>query len=115
MSPEISSGEMSSHERKIRSRAAQLLTGAGIIHGTLSERMQVCGKKTCACSRGEKHRTLILTVRIGGKLRQIYIPKSLEFTVRKWMDGDQEVRDLLSQLSSIHQKRLATRKNKKGK
>lgn len=115
MRPEISRGEMSQEERKIRSRAAQLLSEGGILHGTLSERMQMCGKKTCACSRGEKHRTLILTVRIDGNLQQIYIPKALEPTVRKWMDGDREVRELLSQLSGIHQRRLIDKKNKEGK
>jgi hypothetical protein len=113
--PEISRGEMSPEERRIRSRAAQLLAGAGILHGTLSERMQVCGKETCACSRGEKHRTLVLTVRTDGTLRQIYIPKSLEPSVRQWREGDREVRELLARLSGIHQDRLVARKKKEGK
>ena len=112
MGPEISRREMSPEERRMRSRAAQILAGAGVLHGTLSERMQVCGKKNCACSRGEKHRTLVLTVRSGGEVQQIYIPRLLESLVRQWVDQDREVRDLLARLSAMHRDRLVARKKK---
>lgn len=110
MGSSISRSEMSPEERRLRSRAAQLLAAGGVLHGTLSERFNVCGKQNCACIRGEKHRSLVLTLRGGGKYEQVYIPKSLEPLVREWVEQDHEVRELLAKLTAIHRDRLVAKK-----
>ena len=106
MKAEISRNAMSVEERDCRARAAQLLHGAGVLHGSLNVREQLCGKPNCRCTRGERHRTLVLTVRSEGKSEQIYIPRHLEATVRRWVDQDHQLRDLLAKLARLHTERI---------
>lgn len=106
MKAEISRSAMSSEERDVRSRAGQLLNGAGVLHGSLTAREQLCGKSNCRCTRGERHRTLVLTVRSEGRAEQIYIPKHLEATVRRWVDQDHQLRDLLGKLALLHTEKI---------
>lgn len=99
---EISRNAMSREERKVRSKVAKFLHGAGILHGSLVEREQLCGKPNCRCTRGERHRALVLTVRFEGQSEQVYIPRHLEATVRRWLAQDREIRDLLAGLARMH-------------
>jgi len=110
MKPDFSPAAMSSKERDLRSQAKQLLVGAGLLHGNLSEREQTCGKPNCPCARGELHRSLVLTVRGEGKVHQIYIPKALEATVTRWLDQDRKIRDLLQQISRMHWQKIERQK-----
>jgi hypothetical protein len=106
MKPEFARNTMSAQEREVRGRAAQLLHGAGVLHGSLVERERLCGKPNCRCTRGERHRALILTVRSQGEVEQIYIPKHLEATVRRWVDQDHQLRDLLAELAQLHTEKI---------
>ena len=106
MKPEIARNQMSAEERRLRSRAAQMLAGDGVLHGTLVERHQRCGRPTCHCVDGERHRALVLTVRSRGRSEQIYIPRHLEATVRRWVEQDHAVRELLAQLASLHAEKV---------
>ena len=65
MKPEIARNKMSAEERHLRSRAAQLLDGAGLLHGTLVERHNAAASPTATAPRG-RHRALVLTVRPRG-------------------------------------------------
>jgi hypothetical protein len=100
---------MSPTERGWRSRLAQIVAGQGLLHGTLQERLQVCGKPTCRCARGQKHRALYLVVRQEGKLRQLYVPKDWEERVRQWVANDQALRDLLKELSGAYWEKVRRR------
>lgn len=106
MKAEIARNTMSVEERELRSRAAQLLDGAGVLHGSLVERERLCGKPNCRCTRGERHRALILTVRSEGQSEQIYIPRHLEATVHRWVDQDHQLRDLLGKLARLHTEKI---------
>jgi hypothetical protein len=106
---------MSQREREARSRANQLLRGAGLLHGYLSTRFQTCGKKTCRCARGEKHRAFVLVIREKGETTQIPVPKDLEPTVRLWVEQDRELRDLLKEISDFHRDRVLDLKEKRRK
>ena len=113
MKPEITRTAMSAQERALRARIAQTAHGAGVLHGTLSERNQLCGKPNCRCTRGERHRTLILTVRSEGKEEQIYIPRHLEATVRRWVEQDHELRDLIGKLGHLHANKVRKLKTRR--
>lgn len=106
MKREISRSAMSPEERRLRSRIAQMLDGAGLLHGSLVVRMRVCGKPTCRCTRGEGHRALILTVRSEGSTEQIYVPLRLEATVRRWVDQDRLLRGLIGELGHLHTEKV---------
>lgn len=106
MKHEIARAAMSPEERRLRSRVAQLLDGAGLLHGSLVERNRVCGKPGCRCASGAGHRALILTVRSEGRTEQIYVPAGLEDTVRRWVEQDRVVRGLLGDLGVMHTQKL---------
>lgn len=112
MTTEIARTAMSKEERELRSKAAQLLDGAGILHGSLVVRKRLCGKPNCRCTTGERHRALILTVRSKGKSEQIYIPRHLESTVERWVEQDRQLRDLLAKLSRRHTEKVQELKTK---
>jgi len=106
MQPEIPRAAMSDEEREIRSRASQLLSGAGLVHGFLSIRLQKCGKENCRCSRGEKHETFVLVLRNEGRTTQLPIPKALVAKVRRWVEQEKGLQDLLRRISELQTERI---------
>ena len=73
---------MTVQERRRRSAPARLVTQRGLLRGNLLQRRRVCGKPNCKCTRGELHASLYLVFSEGGKLRQIFVPKTWEPLVR---------------------------------
>jgi hypothetical protein len=114
MKPEIARSRMSEEERRLRSLAAQLLDGSGVLHGSLVVRTRVCGKPTCRCVKGQGHRALILTVRSEGRSEQIYVPPRLEATVRRWVEQDHKVRGLIGELGQLHAQKVRELKAQEG-
>jgi hypothetical protein len=112
MKPEIPRGAMSESERRLRNQVAQLIDGAGLLHGSLVVRSRVCGKPSCHCARGKGHPALILTVRSGGRSEQIYVPPHLEATVRRWVEQDRKVRGLLGELGQLHRDKIRALKTR---
>ena len=106
---EISKGSMSSAERDFRSRLVQIISGSGVMRGTLSTREKVCGKSTCKCARGEKHVALYLMSSKDGKQRQLFVPKSHEAKVRKWLEQYKQAEDLLEEISDLHWGKIQNR------
>jgi len=111
---DIPRGAMSERERRLRSKAAQLLAESGLLHGSLTVRERTCGKPGCRCARGEKHQGLYLSVRREGKVRQLFVPRELEEMVREWVSADQQVRDALIELSDINWDRIQRKKTDEG-
>jgi hypothetical protein len=100
---------MSPAERHLRSQLNQLLSSTGLLRASLSVHERTCGKPGCRCNRGQKHVSLYLVASEGGKLRQLFIPKSLEAQARQWVAAYQRVRELLEELSQLHWDKLRRR------
>ena len=113
MPPEISRAAMSREERELRARANQLLAGAGLIHGYLSTRYQVCGTPNCRCTRGEKHKAFVLVLRKEKKTVQIPIPRWLAPTVRKWVGQEKDLQDMVRRISELQVERIQEMKRAK--
>jgi len=107
--PPIPRGAMGREERNFRSRLAQLVSGRGLIRGTLLERYRACGNPRCKCARGQKHRAVYLMLRHQGQLQQLYIPRSYEQQVRQWVAHHQEIKKLLHEISRIYWKKVQQR------
>jgi hypothetical protein len=101
--------QMTARERELRGQLAELIAEAGFVRGTLSVREKSCGKPTCRCARGEKHIAFYLVASEGGKIRQLYIPRSLEAKARRWIEGYHQIRAVLEELSQLHWDRLKRR------
>jgi hypothetical protein len=106
MESDFSRAEMSPRERELRSRAAQLLASGGLLHGYIVERERKCGRRTCKCERGEKHPAVYVYRRQEGKLRQLYVGKVHDVSVRRWVEQDRELRSLLEEIWEIHWERV---------
>jgi hypothetical protein len=108
-SQDIPKGKMSITERNLRSRLTKLIQTKGLIRGTLTTRANTCGKSSCKCARGEKHVALYLVVSVGGKLRQLFVPKSFEEKVRQWIDEYRQVERLLDEIADVHWAKIQDR------
>jgi hypothetical protein len=101
--PPLPRTAMSPRERAFRSKLAQIVSGQGLIRGTILERMRSCGKPTCRCAKGgPKHRAVSLVLSGKGKLRQLHIPADQEQRVRQWVENHRTLRGLLAELSEIY-------------
>lgn len=106
---DIPRGRMSVRERELRSALNRLLSGQGIVHGTLLERQRVCGKPNCRCVRGEGHVSLYLVVSEAGQSRQLYVPRDWEPTVREWIANYGKARRMMDDLSGLHWEKVRQR------
>lgn len=102
---------MSAEERDLRSELKKLLSGQGVIRGSLVRRYRVCGQPNCKCARGEKHEGLYLAASNSGKLTQLYIPKDWEEVVEQWVDNYQQARKLLEDISLISWQKVRDRRS----
>ena len=102
--------QLSDRERRRRSRLAQIIHQARFLRGTLSLRNVRCGKPGCHCHRGELHACLYLVRRRGGKLRQMFVPRPWERRIREAVRNNQEMEQLIEELSDLEWKRLKQRK-----
>lgn len=110
MSNSLSRAGLSTTERSLRSRIAQLSSSERFLRGTLSERSGKCGKPNCHCAGGEGHPSLYLVQSHAGKLRQWCVPKALQDPVRQAVSEYQEIQRLLNEVSELEWKRLLARK-----
>jgi len=102
---------MNAQERRSRSALARLATQRGLLRGNLLLRRRVCGKPNCKCTRGELHASLYLVFSEGGKLRQLFIPKTWESRVRLWVQDYHEVRRLLEEVSRLYVEKVRQRED----
>lgn len=101
---------MKESERRLRSRLNQIISGAGLVRGTLTLRKVTCGKKNCRCAKGEPHLAFVLTASAKGKTLQLFIPKSQEGVTRRWIRQYRQAEDLLEKISMEHWDKLRKRK-----
>jgi hypothetical protein len=106
MRHDIAKSAMSKEERELRSRAGQILSGAGLIHGNLSTRLQKCGNPNCRCNRGEKHELFVLVVRQAGTTVQVPVPRRLVPTVRRWVEQEKDLQNILRRISELQTERV---------
>jgi hypothetical protein len=98
-------------ERQARSALARLVSQRGVLRGNLSQRRRACGKPTCKCARGELHQSLYLVFSEGGKLRQLFVPKSWEALVRQWVKDYHDARRLLEEISGLYFEKVRRRQD----
>lgn len=100
---------MSKEERVITSELAKLVHEGDYIRGNLVNMARTCGNPNCKCARGEKHVSLYLSHKKGGKQKMIYIPRSWEERVKRWVERYHRIQYLLEEVSEINRERLMKR------
>jgi len=103
----------SQKERNARSKAAKLLHDSPFIVGSLVEMSNTCGKPTCKCTRGEKHKSWCLAVRDQGKRKMMHIPHASENSVFKLVNTYQELWKQVEIISQENFERITQSKKDK--
>ena len=92
----------SPQERDARSNAVKRVADQPLLRGSLVRMRRTCGKKGCPCQQGEKHASLYLAVRSGGRRAMIYVPPALEETARVYAGMDSQLLHRPRQASDHH-------------
>ena len=101
--PQIPRNLLRQSERQLRLKLNKLIKNEeGLLRATLSERQRVCGKSNCKCATGEKHRSLYMVQRTGGRMHQLFVPAAWAEEVRQWVSNYQVMQQLLDELSDKH-------------
>lgn len=96
--------------RALLSRLTKLIHQGDIMRGNLITMARTCGNPNCKCARGEKHVSLYVYQSKKGKPRMAYIPRNWEQKITEWTERNQQIRDILEELSQIGWDKLKNRK-----
>lgn len=104
-----------SSEQRVASSALLKLLGKRLplLRGSLVTMKRKCGKESCRCVRGQKHVSLYLAARVGGKRKMIFVPGDLEEKVRLWVRQGRETEKRLDALSEASTEAFLKEKEKR--
>ena len=81
-----------------------------IVRGSVFTRHQRCGKPTCRCARGTRHRATYLGVSFaGGRTVQVSLPPALVATARRWVANYQAWWKAIEAVSAVNRDLLRRR------
>ena len=101
MSPKLSTATL---EKRRRAKLDELAGIGPLLQGSLAEIGVTCGNPNCRCARGEKHASHIVTWKIRGKSKSLYVPVDMVEEVREWVDQHRQAKRLLKEISELSQK-----------
>ena len=78
-----------------------------LVKGNVYELARKCGKPNCLCTRGELHRSMVLTWSEGGKGRLLSIPSERVADVKKKSEEYLRFRRARARVGEIHREILA--------
>lgn len=88
-------------------RIIEVVFGRGsLVKGNVYEMARKCGKPSCACTRGELHRSMVLSWSHQGKTRLMSIPTGRLTELRKKSEEYLRVRNARARVSVISKQML---------
>lgn len=82
------------------------------IEGTIVTTTRICGKKNCACNKGDsKHPVMYVTWKENGKTVSLYVPRKLEDEVRRWGSNYKRLKKLVREISGLQKDIVRLREN----
>ncbi|OVE82706.1 hypothetical protein BVY04_00245 [bacterium M21] len=110
-------------EGQINTRLRQLGECSVSISGSFVRTSRKCGQKNCQCAtpEGRKHPSCVLTSKVKGKTKAIYVPVDLAEEVEGWVNERKRIKRLLQEIDELAEELIrqhartkqAVRKNKK--
>lgn len=85
----------------LASRLKAVEASKPLLAAALVEFERVCGKPSCRCTRGFKHRGHHLTYTVRGKTHTVYVPVDLTEEVRSWVEEHRRLKRLLREISQL--------------
>jgi len=86
-------------ERAARAKLTKVASEKPLLKGTLVSMARECGNPRCKCSKGEKHVSLYLSIRVGEARKMIYVPAAWETTIKSWVEAGNEASSLLDEIT----------------
>jgi hypothetical protein len=87
--------------RMLASRLKRLGDFKPLLMANWAEVYRVCGKPTCRCRRGFKHKACQLTYKDGGKMRSLYVPVDFREEVLSWIEEYRRLKRLVREISEL--------------
>ena len=85
-----------------RNAAIKRLTDSRpFIEGSLTKIRVTCGNPNCRCAQGEKHISHVLTKKVRGKTKSLYVPVELVEEVAKWVAEHRRIKRELKEISAL--------------
>ena len=110
-------------ETRILARIRQLGECSISISGSFVRTSRKCGQKNCQCAKegGEKHPSCILTSKVRGKTKAVYVPVDIAEEVEAWAKERKKIKRLLKEIDDLAEQLIrqhvetkrASRANKK--
>lgn len=88
-------------KRRLRRKLKKMGMEQPFVAGSLTKIYRKCGNPNCRCATkgGQKHSAHLLTTKIKGKSKAIYVPVDMVEDVRKWCSNYSNVKDELKTIS----------------
>ena len=81
----------------------RLTSGKSFIEGSLKQIGVKCGNPNCKCSKGEKHISHILTRKIDGKTKSIYVPVAMVKEVTEWVEEYRRIKKRIRKVTAMNE------------
>ena len=109
-------------KKRLRRKLAVLGKKQPFIIGSLVKIQRRCGNLNCQCAKeGPKHPAHILTTKVNGKTKAIYVPVDMVQEVRQWCQQYRDIKDEIKEVSKcceqlirLHTKEKRIRSEKRG-
>ena len=77
-----------------------------VLQGTVASIGVRCGNPGCRCARGEKHVSNVLTRKVNGTTKSVYVPSGMLEDAKKWSKEFRKAKKLLKEISDCSEKIL---------
>lgn len=89
-------------KQRIGARIRKLGDSGIFISGSLVRTGRKCGNPSCHCaSGGAKHPCYLLTSKVKGKTKAVYVPVDMEEEVDRWVKENKKIRQLLKEIDQL--------------
>ena len=93
-------------EMRRNKKVEQLKELGPILQGSIATIKSTCGKANCKCTRGEKHTSIVLSKKVDGKTKSLYIPNDMVAEAKKWVQENKKLRNLQREISDYSEQIL---------
>ena len=89
-------------QQRIKARIKKLGECNTFISGSFIRTGRKCGKPSCRCATGgEKHPCCLLTSKVKGKTKAVYVPVSMETEVEQWVNEYKKIKKILKEIDTM--------------
>ena len=89
-------------KQRIKARIKKLGACNTFISGSFVRTGRKCGNPSCRCATGgKKHPCCLLTSKVKGKTKAVYVPVAMESEVEQWVNEYRKIKKLLKEIDQL--------------